>query len=78
MQTAARYSQAAGFSKWKINTEDTEMAKTDEDLLQDLKDATIFVEEQPAPKTYKKVIIILTDPLNSGRICDYARVIKRL
>jgi|GEM_PF-4226127 len=54
------------------------MAKTDEDLLQDLKDATIFVEEQAAPKTYKKVIIVLTDPLNSGRICDYARVIKRL
>jgi len=58
--------------------EDIEMAKTDEDLLQDLKDAAIFVEEQPAPKTYKKVIIVLTDPLNSGRICDYARVIKRL
>jgi len=54
------------------------MAKTDEDLLQDLKDATIFVEEQPAPKAYKKVIIVLTDPLKSGRICDYARVIKRL
>jgi hypothetical protein len=30
------------------------MAKTDEDLLQDLKDATIFVEEQTSPKTYNK------------------------
>jgi len=54
------------------------MAKTDEDLLQDLKDAAIFVEEQPAPKTYKKVVIVLANPLNSGRICDYARVLKRL
>jgi hypothetical protein len=54
------------------------MAKTDEELLQDLKDASIYVEEQPVPKTYKKVIIVLADPLNSGRICDYARVIKRL
>jgi hypothetical protein len=54
------------------------MAKIDEDLLQDLKDAAIFVEEQPAPKTYKKVVIVLKYPLNSGRICDYARVIKRL
>ena len=54
------------------------MAKTNEDLLQDLKDAAIFVEEQPEPKTYKKVVIVLKDPLNSGRICDYARVIKKL
>jgi hypothetical protein len=53
------------------------MTRTDEDILQDLKDATIVMEEPPAPKTYKKIIIILKDPLQSGRICDYTKIIRR-
>lgn len=54
------------------------MAKTDQEIMDELKDATVRVDAPfyPALKNYHNVIIIL-DPASTTTLDEYLRIIKR-